>query len=505
MGGKQLSQGTDISALFGVLRRRGLIVLLAVAVGGVVGYALSKGKDPEYTSKANLLLRGPTPAQQQGGLEPGVPDSPQDRQNIVLSDPVKSRAETRLKGQVGAARAKKLLRGVDAFSGQKSSTVRISAVAKSPKTAALVANSVAASAIDYRRESTVSRSRRAMREALRELDRLNQGGGPPSTAAQALQQSVAGLRQEAVTADGNADLTSRATPARSPTSPKPSRDAVIGGFAGLLIGLVLAMTREQLDRRLKHSSELERVFGLPVLANVPRSRALASSNGRALDELPGSEAEAFQMLRANLRFLNTDRELRSVVVTSAGVGDGKSTVALNLAKADASVGKRVLLIEADMRRPGLEKLLGMGSDVGLSAYLADPSVELKDVTRRVPVAHGANGAGGPLTMDVVQAGAIPANPSGLVNSKRMVDLVREAERDYDLVVIDTSPAGLVADAIPLMSQATAVVIVGRVGQITGPEADSLREQLERIDAPAFGLVANFARGQAGYGYGYGYD
>jgi Mrp family chromosome partitioning ATPase len=104
-------------------------------------------------------------------------------------------------------------------------------------------------------------------------------------------------------------------------------------------------------------------------------------------------------------------------------------------------------------------------------------------------------------MDVVQAGTVPSNPSGLVNSDRMRNLVTEAEGHYDLVVIDTAPAGLVADAIPLMSQATSVVIVGRVGQVTGPEADSLRAQLERIDAPAFGLVANFARAEdQTYGY-----
>ena len=207
------------------------------------------------------------------------------------------------------------------------------------------------------------------------------------------------------------------------------------------------------------------------------------------------------MLRANLRFLNTDTELRSVVVTSPGVGDGKSTVSLNLAKADASVGKRVLLIEADMRRPKLAGLLGMGEEPGLAAYLADPSLKLVDVARRVPVAHHGNGAATPLTMDVLVSGSVPPNPAELVNSQRMIDLVESAERDYDLVVIDTSPAGLVADAIPLMSRATAVLIVGRVGRITDSEADNLRSQLERIDAPAFGLVANFAGGgEAAYGY-----
>jgi len=82
----------------------------------------------------------------------------------------------------------------------------------------------------------------------------------------------------------------------------------------------------------------------------------------------------------------------------------------------------------------------------------------------------------------------------------MLDLVSEGERDYDLVVIDTSPAGLVADAIPLMSRATGVIIVGRVGRITSSEANNLREQLQRIDAPTFGLVANFAGGEQAYGY-----
>jgi Mrp family chromosome partitioning ATPase len=102
---------------------------------------------------------------------------------------------------------------------------------------------------------------------------------------------------------------------------------------------------------------------------------------------------------------------------------------------------------------------------------------------------------------VVVAGSVPSNPSQLVNSERMEKLVSEAEQDYDLVVIDTAPAGMVADAIPLMSHATAVVIVGRVGKITGEQAAHLSEQLQRIDAPSFGLVANFASGDESYGYG----
>jgi receptor protein-tyrosine kinase len=202
--------------------------------------------------------------------------------------------------------------------------------------------------------------------------------------------------------------------------------------------------------------------------------------------------------------LNTDRELRSVVVTSTGVGDGKSTVALNLAKADAIVGKKVLLVEADVRRPRLAGLLGLQGSQGLTAFLSDRGKSLAEVTDRVPVAPARNGAaGGAATLDVVVAGRVPENPSGLIDSERMRSLIHEAEETYDLVVLDTPPAAMVADPISLMNEATAVVIVGRVGKITSGEADSLRDQLERIDAPSFGLVANFAHGPGGkYGYGY---
>jgi capsular exopolysaccharide synthesis family protein len=489
----------DISAFFGFLRRRGLIVLLAAAVGAVAGYALSKGKDDEYTADATLLLRGGTQnAQGQNNFSPGVPEASQDRIDAIKSDPVEQRAVRRLSRTLGERESAKLVDDAEVTSGEDSGAVTITVTAPTAKAAAATANALALGAIDARRDDTLRRIRRALRAAQADLPGRGQ---TPTATDNANAQQVANLRQAAATADGSADLTSRATEPSSPSAPKPKRDAVIGGFAGLLLGFVLAMVREQLDRRVKGSRELEDAFGLPVLANVPRSRALGGTDGRALDQLPPAEAESFQMLRANLRFLNTDKELRSVVVTSPGVGDGKSTVSLNLAKADASVGKRVLLIEADMRRPKLAALLGMGDEPGLAAYLADPSLRLVDVARRVPVSHHGNGTATPLTMDVLVSGSPPSNPAELVNSQRMIELVEAAERDYELVVIDTSPAGLVADAIPLMSRATAVLIVGRVGRITDSEADSLRNQLERIDAPAFGLVANFAGGgDAGYGY-----
>ncbi len=497
MADMQRREGMDISAFFGFLRRRGPIIALAVAVGALAGYVISNGQDERYSAGASVLLEGPPSNQAQDEFSPGVPEASVDREALFTADAVSARAQSELAPRVGEQRAAKLVDGAEVTSGQDSTRVDITVLAGDPGLAAATANAIATGGIEDRRESALAKTRRARRVTEREVARVDEDD---AAAAATLQAQLQDLRVRAATADGNAALTTRATAPSGPVSPKPSRDAALGGFAGLLLGFVLAMVREQLDRRLMDSKDLEEVFGLPVLAMVPKNRAFAR-RGKPLEGLPPAAAESFQMLRANLRFLHTDRDLRSVVVTSPGVGDGKSTISLNLAKADASVGRRVLLVEADMRRPLLGEALGLGEETGLATYLEDPGLDLVDVARRVPVASPGNGSTTPRTLDVIVAGHVPSNPSELVNSDRMRDLVQEAERDYDLVVIDTSPAGIVADAIPLMSQATAVVIVGRVGRVTGAEADNLREQLERIDAPAFGLVANFSgSGEGGYGY-----
>lgn len=502
MNDGQRRESADISTFVGFLRRRGLIVLLAAVVGAVAGYLISEGKDEQYTADASLLLSGPNTSQSQSQstldtFAPGVPDASQDRESLVTADPVEQRAIESLSSTLSPGEAASLVNGATVTSGEDTSSVEISVTAPAPDQAAAAANALAAGAIDNRRDRTVARAKRALQAA---EEQLPPRGATPAPTDTVTVQRVQVLRQVIATANGDADIVRRATPPASPSSPRPKRDALIGGFAGLLLGFVLAMIREQLDRRLKSSRDLEDLFELPVLANIPRSRAFSKAEGSALTDLPPAEAEAFQMLRANLRFLPTDAELRSVVVTSPGVGEGKSTISMNLAKADAAVGKRVLLIEADMRRPKLGSLLAIGDTGGLSAYLADPSVSLADVVVRVPVANRTNGAGEPLTMDVVVAGSVPANPSELINSERMSGLLDEATRDYDLVVVDTAPVGVVADAIPLMSKATAVLIVGRVGRVTSSEADALRAQLQRIDAPTYGLVANFVGGEQSYGY-----
>ena len=490
---RQSGDGRDLSALLGVLRRRGWIVAACVVVAACASYAYAKQEEPTYDASANLLLRDPSG----GALAFGTvtPNTGPDREALVLSEAVKARARKTLAPKLGgAAPARTAVANATSYSAAESDVVRITSTASTGSVAALVANTIAEQNIVYRKSRHLAKIRKAQaaaRQALREL-------GPPGANPQqlsAINQTRAGLQslnQAAIVQDGDAEILQRASTPTAAASPKPNRSAMIGGFAGLLLGFAIALMREQLDRRLRGAKDLGDTFDLPILASVPTSRSFANMGaGKGIDGLPPAEREAFQMLRANLRFLSTDRTLQSVVVTSAASGDGKTTVALNLAMADASVGRKVLLIESDMRRPSIAGVLGLTGAAGLASYLAQPATQLADVIHRVPVTGGATGSA-PLAMDVVVSGTIPANPSELINSDRMLKLIGEAEGTYDLVVIDTSPVGIVADAIPLMSEASAVIVVSRVGRITSTEANALRDQLQRIDAPAFGLVANFA-------------
>ena len=490
----------DMSALLGVLKRRGWIIGLCIVVAAGAAYGYANQQDARFEASAALLLRDPPPGTSFGIV---TPNTAPDREALVLSEPVKERAVKALAVRLGGkAMAAAAVADAEALSGAESDIVKIRGAAATPNIAALVANTIAEQNIAYRKARSLARIRRAQRVAQQALRRLGPAGADPQqvTAFNQARAALQLLNQAAGVQDGDAEILQRATVPSSPASPKPRRAGIIGGFAGLLLGFAMALVREQLDRRLRRTQDLGDTLNLPILATIPTSRALANARGQGVEALPAAEREAFQMLRANLRFLRTERELHSVVVTSAASGDGKTTVALNLAMADAAVGRNVLLIESDMRRPSIAGVLGLEGTRGLASYLAQSDIPLAEVVHRVAVTQGANGKA-PLAMDVMVSGTIPSNPSELINSDRMLKLIGEAESRYDLVVIDTSPVGIVADAIPLMSEASAVIVVSRVGRITSVEANALRDQLERIDAPSFGLVANFS-GVRDKGYGY---
>jgi receptor protein-tyrosine kinase len=256
-----------------------------------------------------------------------------------------------------------------------------------------------------------------------------------------------------------------------------------------------------MDSRIHTPSELEELYELPLLGAVPSTSKLRRRPGAS----PLShEIEAFRFIRAHLQYFNVDRELRVLLVVSSSAGDGKTTVAQHVATVYAASGVRTLLIEADLRRPTLAAALGADHSPGLADVLIGSST-LDDAIQRLTYASDSDDAADPESLAVLVAGALPPNPTEMLESEKMKRLLGAARSEFDMVVVDTPPMCVVSDAYPLLRQADGVVVVASVDQTHRDVAKRLRDQLKDAGAPTLGVVANRVKSRsAEYGSGYGY-
>ena len=490
--------GVDLRRFWRILlARKGVIVACFVVAAGAA-LALSVSQQKEYTASASLLFRDARLDQTLFGST-----------YFTNEDPTRDAATNAklVSLEVVAARtAKALHNGMTASEIQSEVTIEqqgqanvvsIQATDPHPRLAARIPNEFARQYIAFRRDADRAKVHDAQILVQHQLDALS-AAKRRSGQGRSLQQRAEQLQILASLQTGNAELVQPADVPSSPSSPTPKRDAILGGLLGLLLGVGLAFLLERLDRRLKDPQEIAAAFERPILGAVPESRAIASAE-RGIHDLAPGEAEAFRMLRANLRYFNVDREIHSVLITSSAPADGKSTVAIHLALAAAATGSKVMLMEADLRHPTLARRLGLRGDIGLSQVLAGEIEGIHHVVHQVDA--GLRGR----TLDVVTSGPIPPNPTDLIESERMRDLIHVAEARYDLVVIDTPPTSVVSDAIPLVKEVSGVIVVCRLGKTTRESATHLRNQLENLEANTLGVVINSVGRQTGYyGYGYGY-
>ena len=505
------TERSDLGALAGIIRRRLWLVIVSIIVGIGVALALSSAQQKQYQSTAVLLFRQVLLDIQLTGTPLTVPSSDatvESATNVGLLDQESVRA--------GAAQqlgppytADYLKKRIDIATEGKSNLVGIKATANSPEEAARVANTVANAYLRLASQQTVA-------QIISAEDRVrSQINTRKLTVAQrnALQAALTKLSVLASLGPENVHLVQAAVPPDTPSAPKPARNAIIGGLAGLLLGLALAFGTEQFDKRLRSPEEVERETGLPLLASVPKTRALRRSAKRPQTFDP-RDTEPFRRLASKLRHLEGDRPIRSVLVTSPGPGSGKTTVALHLAAAAADgIGRNVCLVEADLRRPQLSSMLSLPGQEGLSTVLqsdhvnggAMQTLQLSGTPVGGNGNGGAEGAGGgsavQTKLSVLLAGPPATDPTRLLESDAMRDLIRSWQSKYELTVVDGPPPGFVADAIPLAKEVDAVILVARLGQDTGSGLRHLRLELERLGIEPIGVVANYTRrGKNPYAY-----
>jgi capsular exopolysaccharide synthesis family protein len=297
---------------------------------------------------------------------------------------------------------------------------------------------------------------------------------------------------------GNSRIISGALVPERPISPKIPLNLALGGFLGVILGAGTALVLESMNQSLKNIEEANRLLGFPLLGTIPQYGEKNPKNrqeGRQelplLDNPYSPVSTSFEMLQTNLGFTISDKELRVILVTSATPGEGKSFVAANLALAAAYVGRRVLLVDADMRRPRQHRIWEIHNLLGLSNILAGQA-QLENAVQEVS----------PL-VNMLPAGKIPPNPVALLDSQRMATLVEEASKDYDFIIIDTPPLTVVTDPLIVGKYVDGLLLVVRPGQVEYSAVTAAKSLLNQAKVPILGMVVNGIGKESGYG-GYYY-
>ena len=280
---------------------------------------------------------------------------------------------------------------------------------------------------------------------------------------------------------GNARIVATATTPDEPVSPRILLNLAIAGVLGILLGLLTAFGLEAKDRSVKTVEEAKKLLGYPLLGSIPAypaNQSLLQSELPVRDNPHSPASAAYEMLQANLGFTTPDIVLKSIVVTSAIPHEGKSSVSANLAVAMAQIGRRVLVIDADLRRPRQHSIWDIPNLMGLSDVLVGQAT-LTQATQEVMV-----------NLEVLPCGTIPPNASALLDSQSLRTVIQQLHQIYDFIVIDTPPTTLFPDAMLLSKLTDGMVLVVRPGMIDAAIAANAKSLLEQSAQRVLGMVVN---------------
>ncbi len=383
--------------------------------------------------------------------------------------------------------------------------VDVSATSTSPQRSAQIANTYSDIFVNEQETADHQYYESALSTVNQQLAKLpiSARSGSQGLALQERAQTLATL---ADLPTGAVQLAAPAAAPTAPSSPRTARNTVVGALLGLFLGLLLAVLMERLDQRIREPKELETLYDLPLLGVVPDSSSLSESARRARSGqlLPSRETESFHLIRAHLRFFQVDRDLRVILIASAATGDGKTTVARHLAAATAQMGSRVLLVEADLRRPTVARRLNLKAGPGLADVLIG-AASLDDAIQTVEVQSSSGEPAKGYSLSVLVAGGTPPpNPGALLDSHAMERLLARASDFYSLVVVDTAPLTAVSDTFPLLQKVGGVILVAMLGSARRDVARRLSKTLETGSSPLLGVVANGYRAGRNEPYGYAY-
>jgi len=299
---------------------------------------------------------------------------------------------------------------------------------------------------------------------------------------------------------GNIRIIDLAVTPKAPIKPRVRLNLLLGMVAGLLLALGMAFFLEFIDDSLKSIEEVERVIRKPVYGIIPRipdyrkepEAARPVSANLVTHYSPKSPiSEAFRTLRTNIHFADPDQQLTSLLITSAGPSEGKSTIVSNLALTFANTGRRTLLLDCDLRKPNVHNIFETQRDPGLTNVLMKES-SWKDVLRETKIPN----------LYMIPSGPIPPNPTEMVGSQQMKDLIELFKTEFDLILLDSPPVVAVTDAAILSVAVDATLLVVELGRSRASGVNRAIDLLEKVKANLMGIITNNI--SSGYKYDYGY-
>jgi capsular exopolysaccharide synthesis family protein len=270
------------------------------------------------------------------------------------------------------------------------------------------------------------------------------------------------------------EITGPAEPGDNPVKPNKTLNIVLGVVIGLIMGVGLAFFIEYLDTSVKTIDEVERAFQSPVLGVIPQNVGYLVDEG-----LESPHAEAYRVLRTNILFSRKDEKLNTIVVVSAGAGEGKSITVVNLATVFAQAGQRILVVDSDLRRPTLHKQLHVGNNIGLTNYLLKQN-QLEEViqTTSVPM------------LDFMASGKLPSTSMSILGSAQMKEMVAELKQRYDFIFFDSPPILGVSDASVLASEVDMVIQVIQYRRYPQPMSIRAKQLIEKVGGNLIGILLN---------------
>jgi capsular exopolysaccharide synthesis family protein len=493
-----------------VLRRRWWIIAVCTLLVPATAYFYSSRQPAQYQASAQVYLSSQDLAGALTGISTGYVDQARLADTAASLAHVPAVAEDAIaSSNVKGITAGALLGSTIVVPQTGTDILTFTVTNHDPGLAERLANAYANAFTKYRGQLDSDAVRRARKEVQGRLQALETAGQASSRLATSLRDKDQQLATLEALQTSRTYVISTAGGAGK-VSPQPRRDAMVALFLGLVLGIGLAFLLDALDTRVRSVAEIGEYLKMPQIGRVsPPTKKLVKEDQLVMLAQPrGTQAEEYRVLRTNLEFvaLSAD-EIKTVMITSAVEQEGKSTVAGNLAVALARSGKRVCVVDLDLRRPYLHRffhlLHGRGvTDVALGHVTLDEALTEIDVGRSA--AGASDGDHG--SLHVLASGPLPPDPGEFVGTRKLANILAELRNRYDTVVIDNPPLLRVGDAMTLSSRADGLILLTRLNTIRRPTLRELSRVLDAVPTAKLGYVVTGSRPEGGYsgGYGYGY-